>query len=357
MSSFYREGASSAFWRTQFHIERTGIEAANVLFEVEEADVAIKLLDLRSASDYDSFLAEPQISLFAHGDPVRITQTLSEHCLNLPRPTGGVVCRELREYLAGTSRENVELTWAMGADRYVASGLIDDVFPPLAHAEGERMGVRGNVFAPYDMHATSTAEREAVLAWLPACWYHAWDFFFTDVPLARVPRCEEVTYLGQGALPEVVELLHLANPDTEAFEHIETRHWYGVKNGVQVLCAVSADEHPIVGIEHHNHLAGLATHPDARGQGLAAAVMVGATNAVIEEGAKLITFGMWGGNHVARRLYARIGYINGGRQYILGQHIEESPTFTPQAHNVSVNEKENVGGSIEANRKLAGGGQ
>lgn len=327
MSSLYREGASSAFWRTHFLLEDTGVEQASLLYEAVEDDAAIKLLDLRQASNYTSYVPQADISLFAHGNPVRITELLAAHCFHLPRPTGGVVCRELREYLAGHSREGIDLTWAQNADRYIASGLIDDVFPALTHEVGEREGVRGNVFLPYDMEATSARQCQAVLAWLPPFWYHAWDFFFTDRPLDPVRRSSEVSYLGQGAVPEVIDLLKQANPETEAFEHIETRHWYGIKGDDSVLCAVSTDEQPLVGLARHCHLAGLATHPKARGHGLAAAVMVGATNTAMAKGADLVTFGMWGGNHVARRLYARIGFINGGRQYILGSQIEASPDF------------------------------
>ena len=56
------------------------------------------------------------------------------------------------------------------------------------------------------------------------------------------------------------------------------------------------------------HLASIATHPSARGRGLGALVTAALTRRLLDEGAPVVTLGMYADNDVARRMYLRLGF-------------------------------------------------
>ena len=57
------------------------------------------------------------------------------------------------------------------------------------------------------------------------------------------------------------------------------------------------------------HLASIATHPSVRGQGLGTALTAARHGAALRAGAPVVTLGMYADNDVARRMYARLGYV------------------------------------------------
>jgi predicted GNAT family acetyltransferase len=57
------------------------------------------------------------------------------------------------------------------------------------------------------------------------------------------------------------------------------------------------------------HLASIATHPRVRGQGIGTALTTTVTARLLAAGAPVVTLGMYADNDVARRMYARIGYV------------------------------------------------
>jgi ribosomal protein S18 acetylase RimI-like enzyme len=58
------------------------------------------------------------------------------------------------------------------------------------------------------------------------------------------------------------------------------------------------------------HLSSIAVHPDARGQGLGAAVTSALTRQLIDEGMEVVTLGMYADNAAGHGLYRHLGMRN-----------------------------------------------
>jgi ribosomal protein S18 acetylase RimI-like enzyme len=128
-----------------------------------------------------------------------------------------------------------------------------------------------------------------------------WDFRWTEQAPPRQPREDEVVEVADD---EVAALLAVANPDAAAQPgDPRVRRWLGVRGPAGLLaCGADTSEAPSVG-----HLSSIATHPDARGQGLGAAVTAALTRRLLDEGCDLVVLGMYAANDPGRALYDHLG--------------------------------------------------
>lgn len=132
-----------------------------------------------------------------------------------------------------------------------------------------------------------------------------WDWFWTDAPPPPVPGEDDVRPLHD-VDDEVRALLAAASPRHSAVPGARgIERWVGVRDGDGRLVAVAANEPMRPDVPH---LASIATHPRVRGTGLGAAATAALTRALLAEGNPVVTLGMYADNHVARRMYLRLGY-------------------------------------------------
>ncbi|WP_116953542.1 GNAT family N-acetyltransferase [Jiangella endophytica] len=133
-----------------------------------------------------------------------------------------------------------------------------------------------------------------------------WDWFWTTA--APVPRPGErtVVALRPADAADLAELLRVSSPRTSAQPgDPRVRTWFGQRDasGRLVACAAERDQAPGVW-----HLQAIATHPAHRGRGYGADVTAAATRVGLTNGATAVTLGMYADNHVARRMYERLGF-------------------------------------------------
>jgi len=83
------------------------------------------------------------------------------------------------------------------------------------------------------------------------------------------------------------------------------RRWCGIRDAEGALVACAAHVEYVVGVPH---LASIVTRRDHRGRGIGTAITAWLTRRLLEEGAAVVTLGMYADNDVARRLYGRLGY-------------------------------------------------
>ncbi|MFN2539067.1 MAG: GNAT family N-acetyltransferase [Mycobacteriales bacterium] len=131
-----------------------------------------------------------------------------------------------------------------------------------------------------------------------------WEFWWADAPLAAQPREREVVDVHP---EEVASLLAAASPTASAqADDPHVRRWVGVR-GPAGLLACAADTSGATGV---GHLSSIATHPSARGQGLGAAVTAALARRMFEEGADVVTLGMYADNAAGFGLYRHLGMRN-----------------------------------------------
>lgn len=139
-----------------------------------------------------------------------------------------------------------------------------------------------------------------------------WDFMAFDpawgVEVAAVPGEERVVELlpSAEADAEIGDFLKVANPSHSAkpgWEAIEA--WGVVRDASGGLLACGAYCRRDGG---NGYLASIGTRPEARGQGLGAAVSAWLTRRSLENGDGFCALGHWHPNEPARRIYARLGY-------------------------------------------------
>lgn len=133
-----------------------------------------------------------------------------------------------------------------------------------------------------------------------------WDWFWTDEAPELQSYSADVIWLGPGDEPDVRSLLEAAMPDAAARPgDARVRRWAGVRDGRHQLVACAADTSPTPAV---GHLSSVATAPDQRRKGYAAALMAWVTARFLDEGAELVTLGMYADNAAGRRLYQRLGF-------------------------------------------------
>lgn len=137
----------------------------------------------------------------------------------------------------------------------------------------------------------------------------SWDWMLTDdAPPSRPGEDETVDLdIAQDAVRhEVQALLDLASPEHWAPPgHPWTRSWLGIRDPDGRLLCVVAETRPVPDIPH---LASVATHPEARGRGLARDAVGAMTRRLLRAGAPRVTLGLHASNDAARRVYRSLGY-------------------------------------------------
>lgn len=131
-----------------------------------------------------------------------------------------------------------------------------------------------------------------------------WDFWWVDAPMPAQPGQDRVVDVPRA---DVGPLLTVASPTASAGpddDHV--RRWVGVP-GPDGLLACAADTSSSTGV---GHIASIAVHPDARGQGLGAAVTADLTRQFFDAGMDLVTLGMYADNTAGRALYEHLGMQN-----------------------------------------------
>ena len=134
-----------------------------------------------------------------------------------------------------------------------------------------------------------------------------WEWRWTTSAPPAVPGEERVVELA-GADPRVIGELsamlthsprHSATPGRD-----DVAGWAGVRvAGRLVACAAWLELVPGVPL-----LASVAVHPDARLQGLAAALTAWVTRRALAAGAQAVTVDLYADNDTARRVYERLGF-------------------------------------------------
>jgi predicted GNAT family acetyltransferase len=70
-----------------------------------------------------------------------------------------------------------------------------------------------------------------------------------------------------------------------------------------VACAADTSRTPLIG-----HLSSVATAPDQRRKGYGGALIAWVARQYVEEGAEIVTLGMYADNTAGRRLYEQLGF-------------------------------------------------
>lgn len=181
------------------------------------------------------------------------------------------------------------MTW--GAPTAVAL-LLEELLPELRHGLGVNVPRGTGPLLP---------------AWVALDDTTDWDFRWTEAAPEIQPREDEVVEAGDD---EVAALLAVASPGANAQPGDErVRRWVGLP-GPEGLLACAADTTQVTGV---GHLSSIATHPEARGQGLGAAVTAALTRRLLAEGCDVVTLGMYAANTAGRALYDRLGMRDDSR--------------------------------------------
>ena len=132
-----------------------------------------------------------------------------------------------------------------------------------------------------------------------------WDFRWTAAPPPDHPA--EARVVAVEDLDLVRALLEVASPTASVQPGDEAaRRWFGVP-GPDGLLACAADTSAATGV---GHLSAVATHPEARGQGLGYAVCAHLTRTLLAEGCDVVTLGMYADNAAGRALYDALGFAD-----------------------------------------------
>lgn len=128
-----------------------------------------------------------------------------------------------------------------------------------------------------------------------------WDFRWLAAPPPVQPGEDRVVTPDDH---DVEQLLQRASPTASAHPGDDSvRRWVGVY-GPGGLLACAADTSAATGV---GHLSSIAVAPEARGQGLGAAVTAGMMRRMFADGCDLVTLGMYADNTAGRALYDHLG--------------------------------------------------
>lgn len=136
-----------------------------------------------------------------------------------------------------------------------------------------------------------------------------WDFRWLAAPPPVQAGEDRVEPVDDDAA--VKALLTEASPTASAQPGDEgVRRWLGVRGGDGGLLACAADTSAATGV---GHLSSIAVAVAARGQGLGRAVTAALTRQLFEDGADLVTLGMYASNDAGRAMYDAIGFVDDHR--------------------------------------------
>ena len=137
-----------------------------------------------------------------------------------------------------------------------------------------------------------------------------WDFRWITAPVPPQPGQDRVVPLGADDASAINGLLDVAFPSSMVRPgHPIARGWLGVWSG-PTLVACAADrstQSPDPTAVPVGVIGGVATHPEHRRQGLAAAVTATLTEQ-LQARYGLVTLGVIAGNDTASRMYERLGF-------------------------------------------------
>ena len=219
---------------------------------------------------------------------------------------------------AGVSRTADERSLLVAADRGdrlvlfgrgEPSGVVDLVRAWVQHSSVARtspragwMSVpRGSVVAPDLLDALGLEP------------YATWDWLLADsAPPAVAGEVDVVRLDGRADAAEIRDCLAEANPGTTADPAgPHEAAWVGVRGPEERLVGVFGAQ-TRGGVEEGEfswHLHGLAVRPQARGNGVGAALTAALTRDGFAAGAQWVSLGMYADNEVARRIYHRLGFV------------------------------------------------
>jgi predicted GNAT family acetyltransferase len=124
-----------------------------------------------------------------------------------------------------------------------------------------------------------------------------------------MPAAIEVaaTRLGSDDAADMVALVRLTEPGPFAPRTVELGTYYGVRDSSGRLLAMAGER---LKPRDWTEISGVCTHPDGRGQGYAQALVVRLTAAALARGEGAFLYVAVGSpsQHVATRLYERVGY-------------------------------------------------
>jgi ribosomal protein S18 acetylase RimI-like enzyme len=130
-----------------------------------------------------------------------------------------------------------------------------------------------------------------------------WDWMLTDAPVEEPDAVDVLDPVADA--PAINALLDAANADAHGRpDDDDVPTWVGVHDGDD-LVAVGALE---LTEDGSGHLRSVTTREDTRGRGLGHAVSARLTNLAIGGASGVATLGVYCDNHVARRIYERLGY-------------------------------------------------
>ncbi|NLG20985.1 MAG: GNAT family N-acetyltransferase [Actinomycetales bacterium] len=133
-----------------------------------------------------------------------------------------------------------------------------------------------------------------------------WDWMWTTHDPPRVPLEDDLLILDDTT--DAAELAALSTAHSPTGEGDpgtgRTRLWLGIRSADGELLAAGAMQALETGVPH---LAGIVTHSEHRGRGLARAVTAGLTRAALAEHG-VCTLGMYSANPPARAIYTGLGF-------------------------------------------------
>jgi ribosomal protein S18 acetylase RimI-like enzyme len=161
---------------------------------------------------------------------------------------------------------------------------------------------------PTPTHLSMTAGATGAL---PTGWpvreWHGWTAF----SIQAVPRAAGMDAVIELPLPrwtaEISSFLDEANPAGWGRPGRDDSQWWGVLDGpggrLLSVGGVRTSGAPSA------HVSGIATHPSARGRGLASAVTAVLTRVGLDAGQSIVTLDAYSANEPALRMYDRLGYV------------------------------------------------
>lgn len=134
-----------------------------------------------------------------------------------------------------------------------------------------------------------------------------WEWFWTATAPESQSQSADARWLEDSEDDDVRGLLEAAMPDASAWPGDErVKRWAGIRDSQGRLVACTADTAHATSI---GHLSSVATAPDQRRKGYAAALTAWITGQHLNDGAEMVTLGMYSDNAAARRLYTNLGFV------------------------------------------------
>jgi GNAT superfamily N-acetyltransferase len=184
-------------------------------------------------------------------------------------------------------RRGVRWVTAVGDDEFSVLEVLHQ-----ALAEMEQAPVSG-VTVPFGMlEATGLVTRDA----------EHWNWWWTDQPTGRTPR-HTVVHIDHHDPRLIALLAHSSSAEHEPGGTAPLR-WLGIESHGALVAAASE-----TGLRAPaSHIAGVVTHTDHRGKGMAADICAVIVDEALAAGRPAVCLGMYHGNEPASAVYRRLGF-------------------------------------------------